>query len=212
MMSRLMRLAAMLCVVVSPALLDAQRGGGRGRGQVPPDVLLGQLVRQQLQLTDTQASRLQETNNRFLSRRQALGAEEREVRVSMRDLLCSADTTRGPEMARLIDRWHELAARRLALQQEEQREMSAFLSPYQRARWLALEERVRARTDQLLGGRGGRGGPGGPGDRAGGGGGPPDGPPPGGRGGRRGGGPPPMQDLCGPAGGQDPVAGRGAPR
>jgi Spy/CpxP family protein refolding chaperone len=204
--------AMMAALVLLPVTLSAQGGVGRraqqgpppdGRGGPPDAQRIAQMLRNQLQLSDEQAGRLQESNRKFAPRRSALIAEERQVRGAMRDLLCSGDTTRSAEVARSLDQLADLQKRRMAMFDEEQRELAAFLTPYQRARFLGFQDVLQ---NQLRGGggRGARGG-GGPPDRArdapaG----PPpaerqqrnrpDGPPPGGR---ARGGPPPVPAGCG---------------
>jgi hypothetical protein len=57
--------------------------------------------------------------------------------------------------------------RRLELATEEQRELAAIMTPVQRARYLALQETVRRRADEMRRRRGGgaqRGGRRGPGN------------------------------------------------
>ncbi|HKS05276.1 MAG TPA: hypothetical protein VJR92_03095 [Gemmatimonadaceae bacterium] len=200
-------------VLLLPVTLGAQGGGGRRAQQQPPDgrggppdaARITQMLRNQLQLSDAQVSRLQESNRKFAPRRNDLMGEERQVRIGMRELLCSGDTTRAAEVARALDQLADLQKRRMAIFDEEQRDLATFLNPYQRARFLGFQDVVQ---NQLRGGGGGRGARGGgpPPDRlrdpaAG----PPpgerqerirpDGPPPGGR--ARGGGPPPIPAGCG---------------
>ena len=151
-------------LAMAPAMLAAQRGRGsdpnRAPGQqVPPGQRIGQLLRQRLELTDAQIPRLQETIRRFRDRRQGLLDEERQVRASIRDFVCSADTTHGTEVSNLLGQWHDIAKKRLVLQEDEQKELSTFLSSYQRAKYLGFEEQFERIMDaQGLRGRGGRAG------------------------------------------------------
>ena len=202
-MTRLMQRALSVAMVaLIPMALGAQDSARRaqripspqGRGGLPDAQRITQLLRTQLQLSDAQFGRLQESNRKFAPRRNALMAEERQVRVSMRDLLCSGDTTRSAEVSRALDQLTDLQRRRMAIFDEEQRELATFLNPYQRARFLGFQDVVQ---NQLRGGgRGARGGgppPGAPregrGDRL-----RQEGPPPGGR---ARGGPPPIPAGCG---------------
>jgi hypothetical protein len=109
----------------------------------------------------------------------------------MRNLLCSGDTTRGAELSRALDQMTDVQKRRLQLMEEQQKELSSFLTPYQRARFMGGREMIAGAMGG--GGRGGRGGRMGPppdGQGRGQGGPPPDGPPM--QGGRQGGPP----DIC----------------
>jgi len=184
--------ALLMALALAPSVLPAQVAGSAqvrspqvgGRGREMAERQIGQLLREQLQLTDAQVARLQEVNRKFNPRRTALVQEERQVRLSMRDALCSEDRSNPAEVGRWIDQMLELEKRRIELRIEEQRELSGFLTPYQRARFLGTLEVVQRRFEGQ-GGPGGRGGP--PGERRGGGRG---GPPPQGRGG-------PPVDACG---------------
>jgi Spy/CpxP family protein refolding chaperone len=164
-------LAVFSCfVLMSPEML-AQRGGGRRQQANPPADArqrpaeqIGRVLLEQLQLTEQQRTRFAEVNGRFSGRQQALNDEERTARQTVRNLMCSTDTTRGEELSRSIDQVLDIQKRRLQLVEEEQREFSAFLTPFQRARVMGFRERVA----DFLGerGRAGRGGPlrpGGPG-------------------------------------------------
>jgi Spy/CpxP family protein refolding chaperone len=162
---------------VNPRRQDIQQLPGRG---LPPALRLGQLLRSQLQLTDAQVRPLQETNQRFSERLMGLNAEERQARMAMRDGVCSGDTSRSAEVGHALDQLVDLQKRRAQMLDDEQKELAGYLTPFQRAKYLGIEERL------LDAGRGG--GPGGRGGRVGGPGarggppqnGPPNGPPPGG--------------------------------
>jgi hypothetical protein len=192
---------------LTPAFGEAQRGGditrvppvqGGARGRVLlPEQQVGQAFRRQLQLSDAQVPRLQELNQRYNERRRVLLEEERAVRMQIRETLCGTDSTRGGDMSRWIDQLFELERRRLDLRMEEQRDLGAFLTPYQRARYLGMAEQIGRRLEEQLG-------PGGVGRGQGamrgaqrpplGGGPPPGGPPMGPPDGRAG---PPPVDACG---------------
>lgn len=191
---RVIRLTAALALV-APMAAQAQGGGGvaqRRAAQMPPgrgmaEQRLGQLLREQLQLSDAQVTRLQETMQKYNPRREAMVQEERQVRESIRAAICSDDRSRGEDVSRMIDQMLELERRRIDLRMEEQRDLAAFLTPYQRARFLGTAELIQRRLEGP--GPGGPGGLGGRGGRRGGP--PPDGArPQGGRGG------PPL-DACG---------------
>jgi len=206
---RPLRTIAVAATLLAPVLAAAQRGAGRANrlngppGGMPPEQQIARMLNQRLELSDAQLPKMQETLRHFQARRSALGAEEVQMRRSMRDMICSGDTTRGAEMTKLLDQWYDVGRRRLQMQEEEQRELSAFLTPYQRAKYIGFEEQFSRVIEDRLAGRGGRGGA--PGDgqdpraaRQGRAGRQQGGPPPDGvmmpRGGRQG--PPP--DACGP--------------
>jgi Spy/CpxP family protein refolding chaperone len=168
---RVLVVCALLGVV--PATLAAQRGGGRRnqiqqppQGRVPADQRIGQLMKNQLQLSDAQTERLQDLMGRFQERRQGLLRDEQQARMTIREALCGGDSTRGAEVAKSLDQVIDIEKRRVQMHEDEQRELAGFLTPYQRARFMGFEEQLGA----LLLGRGAGG-------RAGRQGQPPDGPP-----------------------------------
>lgn len=114
---------------------------------------LDRTVRERLALTDEQAVRLREVNARFAQERVRILREEFRVRRALRRALGPADSTRPPETARLLDTLLDLQRQRLDVQQREQQALSEFLTPEQRARYLALMEelrrRVQARVDSM---------------------------------------------------------------
>ena len=170
-----------------PAFAHAQGGGNRRQGAGGPARVIGEAMVDVMKLTDQQRPKFAEVTGRFAERERAINDEERVARQSMRNLLCSGDTTRGQELARSLDQVLEFQRKRHQLIEDQQKELSTFLTPYQRARFLGMREVFAG----AMGGRGGRGGRGGPPQ-----GGPPQGgqqgPPPGMRGDRNG--PPP--DIC----------------
>jgi Spy/CpxP family protein refolding chaperone len=157
----------------------AGRVGGRGRaGGPPPDGPRRQMlarevrqafqgvVRRQLGLTDEQAKRLEQVDTRYAAQRTEVNKDERSARQSLRAAL--DDTGTAPDQGKVDDYVNRLlkAQRRKAdIQEAEQKDLSAFLTPVQRAKYLGLREQLNQRIQQIA--RDGRGGL------------PPDGPPPG---------------------------------
>jgi Spy/CpxP family protein refolding chaperone len=129
---------------------------------------VARLLRDRVGLSDDQLRRLAPVNRRFEARRQAIFREERSTRQSLRREL----TTESADQARVaahIDQLLVLQRRRLDLVAEEQRDLAAFMTPVQRARYLALQEHLRRRAEEMRRRRGGgpprggrRGPPGGP--------------------------------------------------
>lgn len=174
--SRTIRVALLSTVAFAAALaapcaspLAAQQAVG---GSAPPmarDSLervvrlrMAQIVKTQLELTDRQVRQLMLTNRRFEAQRVALFQEEREVRNALRDEIESRDTTRQAQVSELLDRMLQLQRDRLALLESEQKELSTFLTPVQRAKYFGLEEQIRRRMMEMRD-RSPDGGPGGPG-------------------------------------------------
>jgi Spy/CpxP family protein refolding chaperone len=126
------------------------------------------LLRERVGLSDEQLRRLGPVNQRYDARRQALFREEREARQALRREL-SGEAADQNRVSGQIDQLFALQRRRLDLAAEEQRELAAFMTPSQRARYLALQEHLRRRTEDVRrrrgtgpprGGGGRRAGPG----------------------------------------------------
>jgi Spy/CpxP family protein refolding chaperone len=128
-------------------------------------------MQSRLGLTDAQMGKVREINMRFADRREMLMQQERDVRMSLRDEMITADSSRQQAVADLLDRMLRVQRQRLEIQEQEQRELATVLTPFQRATYIGFEEQVRQRMEQMRQ-QGGRMGPP-PG-------GPPNGPPSGG--------------------------------
>lgn len=157
--------------------LEAQRPGGRfpregaapgleRRAQAEQALreTFARTVKERLALTDEQATRLQEVNRRFSEDRLSLVREEFRLRRELRRALAGGgDSTRAPGTEALLDGLLDIQRRRLEVQQREQQALAEFLTPVQRARYLALQEqlrrRVQARLDSARDGAPVRGGP-----------------------------------------------------
>jgi hypothetical protein len=160
--------AAVLCVwgFAIAGLADAraqspEQRPPRGADRVPPPLdarprpgleRLAQAIQRTLQLDDVQAARLREVSARYASRRQALVAAERAARRALREEVARGDGADQARTASAIAGLLDAQRRRLALVEEEQRDLAAFLTPVQRARFLALQERaLRAARRARLG-------------------------------------------------------------
>lgn len=187
---RYTRMLLALALAGTPVVLDAQarnpggRGGRRG-GQVgqPQDSMprnramlegeIRQRMARQMQtrlgLTEAQMTKVREINARYADRRQTVMQQERDVRMSLRDEMITADSSRQQAVADLLDRMLRVQRQRLEIQEQEQRDLATVLTPFQRATYMGFEEQVRQRIEQMRQ-QGGRMGapPGGP---------PPNGPP-----------------------------------
>jgi hypothetical protein len=164
---------------VTLVLGSAREANGQAPGNAPNARAAAQdrirervvrLLRERVGLSDDQLRRLAPVSRSFDAQRQTIFREERTVRQALRRELSveSADQTR---VAAHIDQLFALQRRRLDLAAEEQRELEAFMTPVQRARYLALQEHLRRRTEEMRRRRG-NGPPRGAGRR-----GPPGGPP-----------------------------------
>lgn len=107
-----------------------------------------QTVRQRLNLTDAQATRLMDVNRKFSEDRLHIARDEIRIRRDLRQSINGRDSSRSPETARLLDELLDTQRQRLDLQQKEQTALSEFLTPEQRARYIGMMEQLRRRIQQ----------------------------------------------------------------
>ena len=107
------------------------------------------VAKQRIGFTDDQMLRLEQSTQRFDVRRRTLAQQEKAQRVALRREIL-ADTANQTAIAEALDRLHDLQRQRLELQTEEQNELATFMTPLQRAKFLALQEQVRKRMQELL--------------------------------------------------------------
>jgi len=156
-------LAALL--VASPlSVSDAQRGdrlggnrqggGGRqNRAQLEQNVRqrLARLLQTQLGLTDDVMRQLSDVNQRFDLQRRDVNRREMMTRRSMRDEVQKIDSADNGKIDQLMKEQFKLERERIDLTESEQLELSKFLTPVQRARYLGVQEQVRREMEQLRG-------------------------------------------------------------
>jgi periplasmic protein CpxP/Spy len=157
-----------LCLLAGSASLAAQ-GRGAGQQQAPPrPPMAGDSVRptradleqqvreriakvtkERLGLTDQQMAKLQATNKKFDEQRRLVVDQERDIRMSLRDEMLRPDSARQGQVAALLDRVTKTQRQRVDIQEQEQKELSGFLTPLQRAKYFGLEQQIRQRVNQL---------------------------------------------------------------
>lgn len=112
---------------------------------------MAQVLQRQLELTDDQSRRLSALSQRLEPRRRSLVAEERAVRTALRAQIAAGDSARDAELTSLLNRMIEVQRARVLLLETEQQELTAFLTPLQRAKFLGIEEQMRLRAEQVQG-------------------------------------------------------------
>lgn len=115
-------------------------------------------VRRELDLSDDQAAKLRATHERYGVRHRALMQRQRELRQALDDQMRPGVAANPDSVRTLMDALQAARGEGLKLEQEEDREMAAYLSPVQRARFLTMRERLRHRVQEIRRERG-RGGP-----------------------------------------------------
>jgi hypothetical protein len=105
-------------------------------------------VRTQVGLNDDQMRKLAPINAKFSRQRQALSQEERAARVSLRDELDKQNPDEA-KVAQLSDQLQLYPRKRLDLNDAEDKELSAIMTPVQLARYRALQERVQRQLNMM---------------------------------------------------------------
>ena len=124
----------------------AQEGGGLERQFRER---LAEVVRRRLNLDDAQMRQLGQVNNRFERDRMILLRDERRVRQSLRAEVLAGDSANQSRVSGLLDQALKIQQRRLDLTADEQRELSAFMTPVQRAKYFAIQDDLRRRMEEL---------------------------------------------------------------
>ena len=112
---------------------------------------MAMVLQRQLELTDEQSRRLSALSQRLEPRRRALVTEKRAVRTASRAQIAAGDSARDAELTSLLNRMIEVQRARVLLLETEQQELTAFLTPLQRAKYLGIEEQMRLRAEQVQG-------------------------------------------------------------
>lgn len=108
-----------------------------------------QVVREKLNLNDDQVARLRSVNANIGSQRNTLVQQERSVRMDLRDEMAKGTGADQNRVAQLMNQAHDLQGRRFALQQEEQQQLSSFMTPVQVAQYVGLQAQIRQRMRQM---------------------------------------------------------------
>ncbi|MGH7663443.1 MAG: Spy/CpxP family protein refolding chaperone, partial [Gemmatimonadaceae bacterium] len=150
-MMRLRILALVLfALALAQSVAEAQRQGqdraaleGRVRERI------ARVIRERLGLTDEQMQQLGETSGRFDDRRRMLTEQERDIRIALRAELIKGDTANQSRVADLVARMIRVQRERIDIVEEEQAALAAFLTPVQRAKYLAVQDQLRRRVEEM---------------------------------------------------------------
>jgi len=148
--SRLLLLALLL-----PVQLPAQEPRPPGapatqRARLEGDIrrTFVRAVREHVGLSEDQMRRLAPLTQKHERQRRELQQAERRARVTLQSELRSA-TPDTASVSRQLDALLDVQRRRMQLIEAEHRELATVMTPVQRARYLALQEQVRRRVEQL---------------------------------------------------------------
>jgi len=109
-----------------------------------------EIVRTRLRLTERQMEQLQQVNVRYAPQLNRLAGQERETRRALRTELTAGEAANQVRIGDLLDVSLRVQRERLGIIESEQRELAAFLTPLQRARYVALQAQMRKRAEELM--------------------------------------------------------------
>jgi hypothetical protein len=109
------------------------------------------VVKERLGLSDDQMRRLGEVNRDIEGQRRLLNQQERDFRVGLRAELIRGDSASQERVARFVDQLIDVQRRRIDLLSREQRALAAFMTPVQRAQYLAIQDQLRRRMEEMRG-------------------------------------------------------------
>jgi hypothetical protein len=113
------------------------------------------LVQQRLGLNDAQLGKLEQSNARYAPQLRQLAAQERDIRGQLRQEMMAGNAANQQHVSDLLDAALRLQRQRLGIVEAEQKELAGFLTPVQRARYIALQAQFGKRAQELSG-QGGR--------------------------------------------------------
>lgn len=110
---------------------------------------LAAVVKQRLGLTDDQVRQLAAVNASYEGRRHDLMVSERQARVSIRRELQRGKSADQKAVDAALSDLFRIQRTRIDLAEQEQRDLAKFMQPAQRAGYLALQEQLRRRVEQM---------------------------------------------------------------
>ena len=150
--------AALVIAPLTSGSAQGQRRGGEGGGRGNREQMelrvrmrLANLLRTRLGLTDDGMRQLSEVNQRFDRQRRDLLRREMMTRRTVREEVLKGDSADNARVEQLMKEQFKIEHERIDLTEAEQVELSKFLTPVQRARYLGVQEQVRREMDQLRG-------------------------------------------------------------
>jgi Spy/CpxP family protein refolding chaperone len=123
--------------------------GERERLQQEIERRFGAVVQQQLGLSNDQADRLRATEERFRTRRRTIVRQQLLLRFGLQDQMRPGQAANPDSVRRLMDAMQANRGDLLRLDQDQDREMSGYLTPVQRARYQMLRERLLQRLQEV---------------------------------------------------------------
>lgn len=110
---------------------------------------LALVTRRQLGLDNAKMAQLMRVDQRFERQRRSLTQRQRQTRLALRAAMADSSPTAQTTIAQQLDTLLSLERQRIDMLEAEQKELATFLTPLQRAKYQALQERLRRRLEDL---------------------------------------------------------------
>jgi periplasmic protein CpxP/Spy len=152
----------LFAVVAMCALIGGQAVAQRVAGSPTPDRAAleqqfrqrsAKVAQQKLGLTDAQLAQLEQTSARYGPQLNQLLAQERETRRQLRLEMSAGNKANQQHVSALLDSSISFQKQRIAIVESEQKDLARFLTPTQRAGYIALQAQIRRRAQELARGK-----------------------------------------------------------
>lgn len=142
-----------LAVTLAPGLRaqqpQAADTGEAGRLRAQIEQRFGARVKEDLRLNDVQAAKLKATEERFGTERRALVQQQAERRRALDAQMQPGMPANSDSVSKLMDGLRAGRTQLVKIDQDQDREMSAYLNPVQRARYMQMRERLMQRVGEM---------------------------------------------------------------
>jgi len=115
---------------------------------------VAKLAKARIGLSDAQMAQLHQSTARFAPQLNQVMTQERATRRELRQQL-TAQQPNQQRVSELLDASIRLQRQRIAIVEAEQKDLARFMTPVQRARYIALQQQFRRRAQELSGQRNG---------------------------------------------------------
>lgn len=134
-----------------PALAAQGTPDSAGRARLEGDIRRGlaRAVRKGVGLSDEQMTRLIPVTQRYEQQRRQLQMDERNARLALRASIRAQQPADDGQVDRHLQTLVDVQKRRAQLLESEQRDLATFMTPLQRARYMAIQEQLRRRLEQM---------------------------------------------------------------
>jgi periplasmic protein CpxP/Spy len=122
-----------------------------GRARLESAIRRGfaQAARRRVGLSDAQINQLAPIMQRYEQQRRQLLRDERAARGALRAQMRNEQTADATKVDQLLQKLVDVQKRRVQLVEAEQRELATVMTPLQRAKFMALQEQIRRRMEEM---------------------------------------------------------------